>query len=108
MKLGSANKWIELLRATAPTTLNDGMGLHWCDETFSPVGVLENFISREWRRIEFIGCYANIADNINIASKDCLDKCKCKTNLEMIDVLWAKVRDIDMLCFLIGYNQETL
>lgn len=108
MKLGSANKWIELLQATNPKFLNDGYGLLWDDGTFSPVGNLENFITKDWKLLEHTGCYANIEGSICRASKECLSKCKCKGDLELIDDAWHKLRDLEMLCLLIGYNQETL
>ena len=109
MKLGSANKWIELLsNLPLRSCLNDGCGLHWADGSFSPVGLLEDFITREWKEVSHSGCFSNKDGNILLASKECLDKCKCKTNLEIIDDLWMKVQNIGMLCFLIGYNQETL
>lgn len=109
MKLGSANKWIELLFALPMSScLNDGYGLHWADGSFSPVGILEDFITREWKPYSHSGCFANKEGKLFVASQECLDKCKCKTNIEVIDDLWPKVNSIPMLCFLIGYNQETL
>ena len=82
MNLGSSKKWIEIVNSQK-FPLNDGVGLRW-EDSFSLVGVLEDFITREWKHHESMG-YMNLDGNLNIASKDCLKKTKAKTNLEMVD-----------------------
>jgi hypothetical protein len=105
VNLGSSKKWTELLRS-GDYVINDGCGLRWADNTFSPVGVLEDFITKTWKNdAPHSGCYSNKEGNTLIASKECLRKVKAKTNLEAVDDLAPSV---DHICRFIETNYETL
>lgn len=83
MKLGSANKWIELLKS-GNYAFNDCSSLKWMDNTFCPVGVLEDFVTPgQWKDTDhFIGFCTNADGSMGYPSKSTRDKCKLKTNLE--------------------------
>lgn len=83
MNLGSARKWVELLGHDG-LVLNDGWGLRWADGSFSPVGVLENFITNEWKEDAVQG-FMNVDGNVLIPSRECLKRIKAKTQLGDVD-----------------------
>lgn len=104
MNLGSSKKWVELLQSGA-YTLNDGYGLRWSDNSFSAVGVLEDFITKTWTTSTYHG-YANVDGSVLLASKECLRRVKAKTNLEEVDDLTGY--GINAVCHFIETEYELL
>ena len=81
MKLGSANKWIELLKS-GNYGFNDCSCLRFTDGSFCPVGVLEDFVTPtgQWKD-NIYGFSVNADGSMGYPSKNTRDKCKLKTNL---------------------------
>ena len=106
MNLGSSKKWVELL-GSHKEPMNDGVGLRWADGRFSPVGILEDFITKTWKTsAAHSGCYLNGDGNLALASAECRKRVKAKTSLELVDDL--ATMPVEEICRFIEANYEAL